>query len=185
MILCLNFSRPWEGEEIAETITLLQKTSETAVTTGLIALENLMQCDIAQLSWWSISLMTTGNPPRFESNQGLQRAAVLPSTWAAAPCHWTRRMILTRSDKKLLTPHWHLGQIGWMTRWFFCTWSYFFLLTAVLVVCWLGKEGWMVTPLQEPHRHLLPCWAAAGVTPLGNYNSDSTEADSCPSCCCE
>lgn len=119
MILCLNFSRPWEGEEIAETITLLQKTSETAVTTGLIALENLMQCDIAQLSWWSISLMTTGNPPRFESNQGLQRAAVLPSTWAAAPCHWTRRMILTRSDKKLLTPHWHLGQIGWMTRWVF------------------------------------------------------------------
>lgn len=172
MILCLN-SRPWEGKKLLRQSLCFRRLQRQLWP--LVSLCLRTWCDVTlqngaddQSLWWQQGILSGSS-----SNQGLQRAAALPSTWAAAPCHWTRRLIFTRNtdgrDKKLLSPHCHLGQIGWMTSgfFFFWMWSYFSLLTALRVVSWLGKEGWMVTPLQEPHRHL-SCCAAAGVTPLGN-----------------
>lgn len=160
------------GEKTAETITLLQKTSETVVATGLIVSENLMWCDIAERSWWSISLMTTRNPLRFKllsgTTEGSSTAKHLGS--CSLPLDQEADFHQKHRWKRQETPEPSLS--SWANRvndkWvFFWMWSYFSLLTALRVVSWLGKEGWMVTPLQEPHRHL-SCCAAAGVTPLGN-----------------
>lgn len=66
------------------------------------------------------SSMTPGNSPG--SKLWLQMAAALPGTRAPAPSCWPRNPSLTRNkgkDKKLLSPHWHLGQTGWISR-FFC-----------------------------------------------------------------
>lgn len=65
------------------------------------------------------SSMTPGNSPG--SKLWLQMAAALPGTRAPAPSCWPRNPSLTRNkgrDKKLLSPHWHLGQTGWISRCF-------------------------------------------------------------------
>lgn len=142
MILCLN-SRPWEGKKLLRQSLCFRRLQRQLWP--LVSLCLRTWCDVTlqngaddQSLWWQQGILSGSS-----SNQGLQRAAALPSTWAAAPCHWTRRLIFTRNtdgrDKKLLSPHCHLGQIGWMTSGFF-----FFLDVIILFFANSTAGGFLV-----------------------------------------
>lgn len=144
----VNFSRPREGEEMLLRQPLCLRRLQRQPWT-LLSLCLGRWCDVV-LQNWANELPPWrhwGNLTGLSYDRGLWMAAALPWDWGSCclsldrePESHQKCQCWGGKGKKLLSLHWHLGQISQIIRLFICARTSV-VLTAMLVSFWLGWEG--------------------------------------------